>query len=254
MRKPFVAGNWKMQQNPRGGRGADHRADRRWSRTPPAKSSSRRPSRAWTAPPARSRAATSRWPRRTSYWEAKGAFTGEVAADMLDGPRRAPTSSSATANAASIFGETDETVNKRIKAALAARHDADRLRRRDAGRARGRQDDGRRRRPRSEGALAGFTGDQVATVVIAYEPVWAIGTGKVATTEQAQEVHAAIRKLLADLYDAKRRRRRAHPVWRHDEARQRGRAARPARHRRRPVGGAALKAADFAAICNAAKG
>ncbi len=51
------------------------------------------------------------------------------------------------------------------------------------------------------GALAGFTGDQVADLVIAYEPVWAIGTGEVATPADAEEVCKAIRELIADLYD-----------------------------------------------------
>ncbi len=51
------------------------------------------------------------------------------------------------------------------------------------------------------GALAGFTGDQVKTLVIAYEPVWAIGTGEVATPADAEEVCGAIRELIATLYD-----------------------------------------------------
>ena len=53
-----------------------------------------------------------------------------------------------------------------------------------------------------EGGLAGVTKEQITTVIIAYEPVWAIGTGKVATTAQAQEVHAFIRDLLTKLYGA----------------------------------------------------
>src|SRR5690606_24039496 len=52
-----------------------------------------------------------------------------------------------------------------------------------------------------KGCLADLPADKVATSVIAYEPVWAIGTGKTASKEQAQEVHAIIRKLVAELYD-----------------------------------------------------
>jgi triosephosphate isomerase len=52
------------------------------------------------------------------------------------------------------------------------------------------------------GSLTGLTGGQMAATVIAYEPVWAIGTGKVATPEQAQQVHADLRKLVADRYNA----------------------------------------------------
>jgi triosephosphate isomerase len=51
------------------------------------------------------------------------------------------------------------------------------------------------------GSLAGITKDQIVETVIAYEPVWAIGTGKTATTAQAQEAHAFIRRLLTSLYD-----------------------------------------------------
>jgi triosephosphate isomerase len=51
------------------------------------------------------------------------------------------------------------------------------------------------------GSLAGITKDQIAETVVAYEPVWAIGTGKTATTAQAQEAHAFIRRLLTDIYD-----------------------------------------------------
>ena len=57
-------------------------------------------------------------------------------------------------------------------------------------------------RTQTQAALAGVTAEQITTVIMAYEPVWAIGTGKVATTAQAQEVHAFIRSLLTDLYGA----------------------------------------------------
>jgi triosephosphate isomerase (TIM) len=53
-----------------------------------------------------------------------------------------------------------------------------------------------------EGSLAGLSSELMAATVIAYEPVWAIGTGKVATPEQAEEVHADLRKLIADRYNA----------------------------------------------------
>jgi triosephosphate isomerase len=52
-----------------------------------------------------------------------------------------------------------------------------------------------------EGSLAGVPADEIERVVIAYEPVWAIGTGKVATPQQAQEVHADLRSLLAERYN-----------------------------------------------------
>ncbi|OPZ04043.1 MAG: Triosephosphate isomerase [candidate division BRC1 bacterium ADurb.BinA292] len=103
------------------------------------------------------------------------------------------------------------------------------------------------------GALAELSAAQVAGSIIAYEPVWAIGTGKVASTEQAQEVHALIRKLLGELYGAATA----------DQVRiQYGGSMKPdnaAGLLAQPdidgglIGGASLKAADFAAICNAAR-
>jgi triosephosphate isomerase len=131
------------------------------------------------------------------HWEKQGAFTGEVSAPMLaelgcDGvilghsERR------------QLFGETDETVNKKLKAALEAQlHPivcvGETLQEREANRTWevvSRQ---------VRGALSGVAAEQVAQLTIAYEPVWAIGTGKVATTAQAQEVHGQIRGLLREL-------------------------------------------------------
>ncbi len=53
-----------------------------------------------------------------------------------------------------------------------------------------------------DGSLAGLTAEQIGRIVIAYEPVWAIGTGKVATPEQAEEVHSDLRKIVAERYNA----------------------------------------------------
>ena len=96
-----------------------------------------------------------------------------------------------------LFGETNETVNKRLHAALAAGLAADRLRRRDARRS---------ARPTRRvqvverqvvRGLAGIAAAALARAIVAYEPVWAIGTGKTATPAQAQEVHRTIRDQLA---------------------------------------------------------
>ena len=71
-----------------------------------------------------------------------------------------------------------------------------------------------------DGALAGISADDVRTVVIAYEPVWAIGTGEVATPEDAQEVCAAIRARIGELYSAGGRRRGAGALRRIGQIRQ----------------------------------
>ncbi len=133
------------------------------------------------------------------YWEDSGAFTGEISAPILKdigvdyviighSERR------------QYFGETDETVNKRIKAALA--HDLKPIV--CVGEVLQEREDGKAFdviQKQCEGAFAGLTAAEMEKLVIAYEPVWAIGTGKTATPDQAQEVHKFIRDLLAKLYD-----------------------------------------------------
>jgi triosephosphate isomerase len=135
------------------------------------------------------------------YWELKGAFTGEVAmAQIADaGAKYAIVGHSERRQ---YFGETDDTVAKRAKAALAAGLTpiiciGETLPERDAGQALAvvaRQLDG---------TTASLSSDELAKSVIAYEPVWAIGTGRVATPAQAQEVHALIRGKLVQKLQAR---------------------------------------------------
>ncbi len=133
------------------------------------------------------------------HFEKKGAFTGEIAADMLvecgieyviigHSERR------------QYFGETDETVNLRTKAALAAGLKVILCL-------------GEVQKERESGItaeivsmqtkldLAGISAEDMKNVIIAYEPVWAIGTGLTATPEQAEEVCAIIRNVIAGLYN-----------------------------------------------------
>ncbi len=132
------------------------------------------------------------------FWEEKGAFTGEVSGVFLKdvackfviighSERR------------QYFGETNETVNKRIKAALKFGLTpiicvGEKLIERESNRAFDVVKD------HVVNALKDITAAQIQDCVIAYEPVWAIGTGKNATPEQAQEVHAFIRETLSVLY------------------------------------------------------
>lgn len=132
------------------------------------------------------------------HWEKEGAFTGEISAGMIK---------STGANYVIIghserrqyFGETNETVNKKVKAAIASglkpitcvgeslseREENITLRIIDK---------------QTRAGLADLTKDEIRQVIIAYEPVWAIGTGKTATPEQAQEVHAQIRSIISELF------------------------------------------------------
>ncbi len=183
------------------------------------------------------------------HWEEKGAFTGEISASFIK-------DTGATyvlighSERRQYFGETDQTVNKRIKAALGQGLVpilcvGETLPERDAGRL---QDV---LRTQLTGATAGLTAQQLATLVIAYEPVWAIGTGRTATSAQAQEAHAFIRSVVRQAYGALA-----------DGIRiQYGGSVKADNAKEllgQPdvdgalVGGASLKLADFAAICAAA--
>ncbi len=133
------------------------------------------------------------------YWEEEGAFTGEIAPGMLvdAGCSHVIIGHSERRQ---YFGETNETVNKKIKAALKAGLVAifcigETLEQREADKTFDVL------RDQVNGGLAGITAADLAKVIIAYEPVWAIGTGKTASDDQAQEVHAFIRGLIAGEYD-----------------------------------------------------
>ena len=132
------------------------------------------------------------------YFEEEGAFTGEVSAAMLTdtGCRYVILGHSERRH---VFGETDELINKKIHVAIDAGLTpifcvGELLEDRDAGKTEAVID------AQIRAGLDGVQPDQ-AGLVIAYEPVWAIGTGRNATAEQAQEVHHQIRGLLARLYD-----------------------------------------------------
>jgi triosephosphate isomerase len=131
------------------------------------------------------------------HWEAQGAFTGEVSAPMLAdiGCRHGIVGHSERRQ---LFGETDEGVRRKVGALLAANVlpivcVGETLAERDERRTLEVVD------RQVRGALAGVPASALAAVTVAYEPVWAIGTGKTATAAQAQEVHAAIRKILREL-------------------------------------------------------
>jgi triosephosphate isomerase (TIM) len=130
--------------------------------------------------------------------ETSGAFTGEIAAPML----RAFFATHVIlghSERRQYFGETDAFINKKVLAALKNQLRpilcvGETLAEREAGSTL------KVVQTQLEAALEGVSKELATSVVIAYEPVWAIGTGKVATTEQAQEVHAFIRTLLTKLF------------------------------------------------------
>ena len=184
------------------------------------------------------------------YWADSGAFTGEISALMLKdfGVQYVIVGHSERRQ---YFGETNETVNKRLRAALAhgltpivcvgenlAEREADKT--------------FAVIQTQIQGSLAGLTFDEMNKIVVAYEPVWAIGTGKTATPPMAQEAHAFVRGLLAKIFD---------PDTAQSVRIQYGGSVTPeniAALISQPdidgalVGGASLKAASFAAIVTAA--
>lgn len=134
------------------------------------------------------------------YFEASGAFTGEISAEMLrdlhcsyvilgHSERR------------QYFCETDELINKKVKAAVSASLKpilcvGETLAEREANKTIDIVS------TQTKGGMSGLSNEEALKTVIAYEPVWAIGTGKTATPEMAQEVHAEIRKILTEMFDA----------------------------------------------------
>jgi triosephosphate isomerase (TIM) len=133
------------------------------------------------------------------YHEKEGAFTGELSASMLLdlGCKYVILGHSERRH---ILGETDADINKKVIVALAAGLTpivcvGELLAEREAGQTLSVI------RTQFDGSLAGLSADQLAKIVIAYEPVWAIGTGKVATPQQAEEVHLDLRKIMAERYN-----------------------------------------------------
>ncbi|HEX8821441.1 MAG TPA: triose-phosphate isomerase, partial [Archangium sp.] len=184
------------------------------------------------------------------HWEASGAYTGEVSAGMLKDVGCAYVILGHSERR-QYFGETDETVNKRVRAVLGAGMTpiicvGETLAEREANRTLEVVE------RQVAGALKGFQAAEVAGFVLAYEPVWAIGTGRTATSAQAQEVHRAIREQLSRLYER----------GTSEQVRiQYGGSVKPdnaAELLGQPdvdgalVGGASLKAADFAGIVKGA--
>jgi triosephosphate isomerase len=185
------------------------------------------------------------------FWEDSGAYTGEISAPMLK-DLRVTYVIIGHSERRQYFHETNETVNKRLRAVL--KHGltpivcvGENLSQREANKTFDVVKD------HCEGSLAGLSAVEMKKVVLAYEPVWAIGTGKTATPDQAQEVHAFIRQLLAKNFDAETAR---------GVRIQYGGSVTPeniAALISQPdidgalVGGASLKAVSFAAIVKSAK-
>ncbi len=135
------------------------------------------------------------------FWEKEGAFTGETSAGMIK-EAGAGYVIIGHSERRTLFGETDVTVNRKVTAAVAAGLTpivciGETLEQRERNETMDVLD------RQIKGGLDGISGDQVAALVIAYEPVWAIGTGRTATPAQAGDAHAHIRARLRQWFGAK---------------------------------------------------
>jgi triosephosphate isomerase (TIM) len=196
MRKPLLAGNWKMYKTI-----AETRTLANTLRSKLNGLSDRDvlicpPFTAVSAAAQELQGSTLFWGGQNAHWEREGAFTGDISAHMLAdlGCKYAIVGHSERRQ---LFGETDAMINKRMHGALAAGLTpivciGETLAEREAGKTFAVLE------RQIKESLAGLSPS--ASIVIAYEPVWAIGTGKTATPAQAQEAHAYVRKQFEGLY------------------------------------------------------
>ena len=199
LRKPIIAGNWKMNKT------ATEARDLASKLIPLVSGVKDRD--IVLAPPFTSIPAVAETIKGTNmalsaqdlFWEEKGAFTGEISAEMLldlgckyviigHSERR------------QFFGETEETANRKVRQALNKGLlpivcVGELLSEREAGKA------NEVIERQVVGALKGVAAAEMQKIVIAYEPVWAIGTGKTATPDQANEIHAFIRQKIKSMYN-----------------------------------------------------
>ena len=200
MRKPFICGNWKMNKTVSEALAFINAVKDPASGATGVELAVAPSFTALAAVAEACRGSAIRVGAQNCHWEKSGAFTGEVGAAML---KEAGASFAILGHSErrQYFGETDETVNKRLKAVLDAGLEAivcvgELLAEREAG-----QTEAVVTRQIAAG-LAGVSPEQMKKATIAYEPVWAIGTGKSADENDAQAVHVLIRGLMRERFGA----------------------------------------------------
>jgi triosephosphate isomerase (TIM) len=198
MRRPIIVGNWKMHKTTAEAVALVQALKASVAGLQDVEIGVAPPFTALSAVAEALRGSTIFMAAQNMHWEPHGAYTGEIAAGMLSdvGCTRVIIGHSERRQ---YFAETDATVNKKLKAALNAQLGpilcvGETLAQREANATFGVLEQQIRQ------GLAEISAEGMSRVVIAYEPIWAIGTGKTATPAQAQEVHAFIRGLLGTLY------------------------------------------------------
>jgi triosephosphate isomerase len=197
-RLPFIAGNWKMNKTVEESLDLVRQLKATLSNIVGVEVAVAPPFTALYAISQELKGSFIRLAAQNLFYEEKGAFTGEISPLMLKeiGCQYVIIGHSERRQ---FFGETDETVNRRIKAALGQGVKpifcvGETLKEREEGKAFSVIE------KQVEGGLRGIGKEEVKNIVMAYEPVWAIGTGKTATPEQAEEVHRFIRERLERFY------------------------------------------------------
>jgi len=199
VRRPLIAGNWKMHLNL--AQSADlAKAVRDASQDSMAEVAVCVPFTALSTVAGVLKGSSVRLGAQDLYWEAQGAFTGEVSAAQLK-DAGASCVIIGHSERRRLFADTDEAVNKKLKAALAAQLVpivcvGETLDERQSNKT------FRVLETQMASGLKGFAPSDMAPVVVAYEPVWAIGTGVTASPAQAQEAHFFLRQQAAKLYGA----------------------------------------------------
>jgi triosephosphate isomerase (TIM) len=200
MRRPFIAGNWKMNTN-RASAVALAKAVVKQAESLDGVDLAVCPPSCYLDAVAQAIAGSKNVAlgAQNVYHEKDGAFTGELSTAMLVdlGCKYVILGHSERRH---ILGETDAAINQKVHAVLAAGLlpivcVGELLSEREAGKTL------EVVQSQFDGSLAGVSNEQMTKIVIAYEPVWAIGTGKVATPQQAEEVHLALRKIIAGRYN-----------------------------------------------------
>jgi triosephosphate isomerase len=200
MRRPFIAGNWKMNLNRAQAVELAKAVAAKAEDYPQAEIAVCPPFVYLDAVAAELKGAPVGLGAQNLYYEKSGAFTGEISASMLTdvGCKYVILGHSERRH---VMHESDALINKKVHAALAAGLVpilcvGELLSQREAGETLVVIAE------QFEGGVDGVSAEQMKGIVLAYEPVWAIGTGKVATKEQAQAVHADLRKMIAERYNA----------------------------------------------------
>jgi triosephosphate isomerase len=200
MRKKFIAGNWKMYKTVSEALDFAKEAKALIGATSPVQVAIAAPFIALHDLAAAFQGSAIELAAQNCHWEKEGAFTGEISVGMLKelGVQHVLVAHSERRQ---YFGETNATANKKVKAALAGGLGVilcvgETLEQREGGKTFEVVKD------HTLGSLEGLAAADLKNLVLAYEPVWAIGTGKTASPAQAQEVHAYIRSVIKDSFGA----------------------------------------------------